>query len=74
MSEKPSGHEHTKRDAESLIALGTFLVLLALPVFAGIFFEEENFPQLVNFCAGVAILTIGGLMLWRGIWTRRHLG
>lgn len=74
MSEKPSGHEHTKRDAESLIALGTFLVLLALPVFAGIFFEEENFAQLVNFFAGTAILTIGGLMLWRGIWTRRHLG
>jgi ABC-type nickel/cobalt efflux system permease component RcnA len=74
MPDKSTGHEHTKRDAESLWALGTFLVILSIPVFIGTFFEEEAFAQTVNVIAGAAILVIGALMIWRGIWTRRHLG
>ena len=74
MSDKRTGHEHTKRDAESLWALGTFLVILSIPVFIGTFFEDEVFAQVVNVIAGLAILTIGALMIWRGVWTRRHLG
>jgi hypothetical protein len=71
---KSTGHEHTKRDAESLMAIGIFLVILSMPVFIGTFFESESFPRLINVLAGVAILVIGGLMIWRGVWTRRHLG
>jgi ABC-type nickel/cobalt efflux system permease component RcnA len=74
MPEKSPGHEHTKRDAESLWALGAFLVILSIPVFIGTFFEDETFAQVVNVIAGLAILMIGVLMIWRGVWTRRHLG
>ncbi len=74
MTEKPAGQEHTKRDAESLWALGIFLVVLSIPVFIGTFFEEERFAQVVNVLAGLAILVIGALFIWRGVWTRRHLG
>ena len=74
MSEKPASHEHTKRDAESLWALGIFLVVLSIPVLIGTFFEDDAFAQMVNVLAGVAILVIGALMIWRGVWTRRHLG
>lgn len=74
MSEKPMGHEHTKRDAESLWAIGIFLVVLSVPVLIGTFFEVERFAQIVNVIAGGTILLIGGLMIWRGVWTRRHLG
>ena len=74
MTDKPSGHEHTKRDAESLWAIGTFLVILSIPVFIGTFFEDDRFAQVVNLIAGAVILAIGALMIWRGVWTRRHLG
>ncbi len=74
MSERPAGHEHTKRDAESLWALGIFLVVLSIPVFIGTFFEHDSFAQIVNVCSGLAIFIIGALMIWRGIWTGRHLG
>jgi hypothetical protein len=74
MTDRPAGHEHTKRDAESLWALGIFLVVLSVPVLIGTFFEDEAFAQIVNVLSGLAILTIGALMIWRGVWTRRHLG
>jgi len=74
MSEKPTGHEHTQRDAESLWALGIFLVVLSIPVFIGTFFEDDSFAQLVNVLSGLAILVIGALMIWRGVRTRRRLG
>jgi undecaprenyl pyrophosphate phosphatase UppP len=74
MRERPAGHEHTKRDAESLWALGIFLVVLSIPVFIGTFFEDDFFAQLVNVLSGLAIFVIGALMIWRGVWTRRHLG
>lgn len=74
MTEKPAGHEHTKRDAEILMALGAFLVLLSLPVFAGTFFASGFVPRLINVVAATVVFVIGALMIWRGIWTRRHLG
>lgn len=74
MNEKPNPHEHTKRDAESLWAIGIFLVVLSVPVQIGTFFEDDPFARTVNIVAGVVILVIGALMIWRGVWTRRHLG
>lgn len=73
MSEGSSGGEHNKRDAESLWALGIFLVVLSVPVFIGTFFEEGNFERLVNVAAGAAVFVIGALMIWRGIRVRKHL-
>ena len=66
--------EHTKRDAESILAIGIFLDVLAVPVFIGTFFEDDSFAQVVNVLAGLAIFTIGSLMIWRGVRTRRRIG
>lgn len=74
MTEKPMGSEHTVRDAETLWALGLFLVVLSLPVFVGTFFADGWVPGLVNFAAASAIFVIGALMIWRGRWTKKNLG
>lgn len=74
MTEKPAGHEHTKRDAEILMALGSFLIVLAIPVFIGTYFASGVVPRLINLAAGSIVFVIGALMVWRGVWTRRHLG
>lgn len=74
MTEKPAGHEHTKRDAEILLALGGFLIVLAIPVFIGTFFAGDWVARAINLMAGGVVFVIGALMVWRGIWTRRHLG
>lgn len=70
---KPAGHDHTKRDAESLLAIGLFLVVLSVPVFIGTFFEDDSFAQTVNVFAALSIFVIGALSIWRGVWTRRNL-
>ncbi len=74
MSEKPMGSEHTQRDAETLWALGTFLVVLALPVFVGTLYADGWVQGVVNFAAAFIIFIIGALMIWRGRWMRKHLG
>jgi len=74
MTERPTGHRHTARDAEILLALGAFLVVLALPVFVGAFLVDERVPALINVAAGLVVGGIGVLMILRGLWTRRHLG
>lgn len=73
MTEKPTGHRHTKRDAESLTALGIFLIVLAIPVLIGTFWAEGNVQRVVNVAAGMIVGGIGVAMLLRGRWTGRHL-
>lgn len=72
-NKKPMGSEHTQRDAETLWALGLFLVVLSLPVFVGTLYADAFMPGLVNFLAASAIFIIGALMIWRGRWTKKHL-
>lgn len=74
MSEKPMGSEHTRRDAETLWALGAFLVVLSLPVFVGTLYADGLVQGLVNFVAAFAIFIIGALMIGRGRWMKKHLG
>lgn len=73
MDDKPMGSEHTKRDAETLWALGIFLVVLSIPVFVGTLFADAFVPALVNLASAFAISGIGALMIWRGRWTKKHL-
>ena len=73
MTEKPAGHHHTKRDAEVLLVLGIFLIVLAIPVLIGTFWAEGAVPMLINIAAGVIVGGLGVAMIIRGRWTGRHL-
>lgn len=73
MTEKPSGSRHTKRDAEILRVLGTFLVVLAIPVLIGTIWAEGSVQALINIAAGLIVGGIGVGMILRGRWTGRHL-
>lgn len=73
MSEEPVGHRHTKRDAESLRALGIFLVVLAVAVLIGTFWADTTMQALINVGAGLIVGGIGVGMLVRARWTGRHL-
>ena len=73
MTDKPMGSQHTKRDGEILLALGTFLVVLAVPVLIGTIWAEGAVQALINVAAGVVVGGIGVGMILRGRWTGRHL-
>lgn len=73
MTDKPVGSHHTKRDAEILCVLGTFLVVLSVPVLIGTFWAEGAVQALINVAAGLIVGGIGVAMILRGRWTGRHL-
>lgn len=73
MTEKPVGHRHTIRDAEILRALGTFLIVLAIPVLIGTLWAEGAVAVAINVAAGLVVGGIGVAMFMRGRWTGRHL-
>ena len=53
-----------RRDAETLLMLGGFMAILALPVLVGTFFAGSAFAMGVNALSGLVLLGIGlGVML-----------
>jgi len=73
MTRQQEPHHHTVRDAETLLALGIFIVALALPVLVGTFFAKGSHAIVVNILAGAALLIIGIIFTLRGYWTLKHL-
>lgn len=73
--EPPEKHvtEHSRRDAESAIMLGGFVVLVSIPVLIGTFFAKETHAQVVNLVAGLALLSIGAAIATWGWWTFKRL-
>lgn len=65
---------HTRRDAETLMLLGGFLMFLAVPVMIGSFWADEAFATVVNLVAGLVLGGIGAGMFLRGRWHRKTLG
>ena len=59
-------HLHTRRDGETLVALGLFMGVLAAPVLLGTFWAGGGFPALVNFIGGALLGIVAGLFIWRG--------
>lgn len=66
-------HHHTRRDAATLMALGIFITVLAVPVLAGTFWAQRFHAAVVNIGAGVVLLGIGIGFIVRGKWTLRNL-
>lgn len=62
-----------KRDAETQMALGIFISILAIPVLIGSIWAPAIHARIVNIIAGVILLGIGLAFLGYG-WSRRtHL-
>lgn len=68
------GQHHTRRDAETLIALGLFMVVMALPVMLGTFWAGHGFTQAVNFLSGFVLFGVGAGMCYKGRRDLRKLG
>ena len=66
MSDKQPRDEHTQRDGETLIALGIFMVVLALPVIMGTMWAEEAMQTVVCLASGIILLGIGLGFIFRG--------
>lgn len=73
--EPPDKHatEHSRRDAESAIMLGGFVVLVSIPVLIGTFFAQQTHARVVNLVAGLALLAIGAAIATWGWWTFKRL-
>lgn len=57
---------HSQRDAESLMMLGGFMVILAIPVLIGTAFADSGRAMIVNAGAGTLLLLIGLAFFFRG--------
>lgn len=55
-----------RRDAETLMMLGGFMAVLALPVLVATFWAGSAFAMGVNAISGLVLLGIGAAMLLRG--------
>ncbi len=66
----------TKRDAETLLLLGTFLVFFALATLLGGFWPMNYRARIINTIAGLILLGIGsGALLWaKSIYARIRQG
>lgn len=65
---EPEQTDHTRRDAETFLILGGFIVLLAIPVGLGHFWEwHSRHAQVVNLFATAALFIVGAGMVWRGL-------
>jgi hypothetical protein len=62
------------RDAITALILGTFLCVMSLPVFAGVFFEEKQVDIAISIVAGSVILLAGAGFVFRAVRIHRKSG
>lgn len=65
MSENPD-NKHLKRDGETMILLGIFLAVLAVPVLIGTLWSNSAVAAAVNAGASIALFGVAGAFYWRG--------
>ena len=71
MSEGPKSRD-TLRGGETMIAIGLFMVVMAVPVLFGTIYAENDRARIVNVVAGLVILAIGAGYILRGWIVRRR--
>jgi len=70
-NQEPHIH-HTKRDAETLTALGLFISFLSVLVLIGTFWADSVRAMVVNAVAGAVLLGIGvGMIVWGRITAKK---
>ncbi len=71
MSDKPKSRD-TLRGGETMIAIGLFMVVMAVPVLFGTIYAENFRAQVVNVVSGLVILAIGAGYVLRGWIVRKR--
>lgn len=72
MSQDPSSTHHTRRDAETLLMIGAFLAILAVPVVIGTWWANTTAAAVVNVVFGLLLLALGVGAFARGWYLRRR--
>ncbi|MCG3198402.1 MAG: DUF2157 domain-containing protein [Candidatus Omnitrophica bacterium] len=73
MAEQPDEqHQPTRRDMETVLFIGCFLVFFAVATLCGSFWDMSFRARFVNTVAGLVLLSIGvGALLWARSMKRR---
>ncbi len=66
-------HHHTRRDAETLLALGLFMTVLSIAVLIGTFWAERQHAMIINAVAGLVLFAIGAGFILRGWIVKKGL-
>ena len=66
-------HEHSKRDAETQMVLGAFIVYITIPVLIGTYWAETFHARVVNVVAGLVLGALGAAMALLGYRNNRRL-
>jgi formate-dependent nitrite reductase membrane component NrfD len=59
--------DHTKRDSETFLIIGVFVILIGIPVLMGAWWEDEFHAQAITVLAAIALFIVGGGMTGRGL-------
>lgn len=63
----------SKRDAETQLALGLFVIIIALPVLAGTFWADRIHAAVVNVIAGLVLMGVGVGLAYFGARARARM-
>ena len=66
--------EHTRRDSESLVIIGSFFSLLAILVLIGTAWEEKGVGMGVAIAAGAILLLVGLAAVFIGLRLKKRSG
>jgi putative Mn2+ efflux pump MntP len=66
-------HEHSKRDAETQMVLGAFIVYITIPVLIGTYWAQSTKAMVVNIIAGLVLGALGAAMAILGYRNNRRL-
>jgi hypothetical protein len=66
-------HAHTKRDAETQMVLGAFIIYISIPVLIGTIWADTPHTRVVNVVAGSVLCGIGIAMALIGYRGYRRL-
>ena len=66
-------HHHTRRDAETLMVLGGFVAVIAVPVLLGTAWAGRTSAMVVNIIAGLVLLGVGIGMFFYGLRAKREI-
>lgn len=73
MAEHDAKKAHTKRDSETFIALGLFMVALAVTVLIGTYWTTTTDGKVVNALSGVVLLATALGFIIRGVYIKKRL-
>lgn len=71
MPDKVEQNDHTTRDLETLIVIGTFLAIFGVAVMIAVFYTDTFHGKIVNLISGGLIFLIGLAAIIKGRWGKK---